>query len=139
MAPREAGDRGTAKVRRVPGASATPATAGVLTRAPPPRQAGRLAALPADLLPRIVAHVWACRPARPAAEEVRHAASLFGVCRRVRDVLRAEPLPLALDFSAAPFSEGQRAWLAAPVRVGRIESAAFFTPRSEASGEEERL
>jgi len=70
---------------------------------------------------------------------VRHAASLFGVCRRVRDVLRAEPLPLALDFSAAPLSEDQRAWLAAPVRVGRIESAAFFTPRSEASGEEERL
>ncbi len=70
---------------------------------------------------------------------MRHAASLFGVCRRVRDVLRAEPLPLALDFSAAPLSEDQRAWLAAPVRVGRIESAAFFTPRSEASGEEERL
>ena len=137
MAPREVGD--TAKVRRAPGVSADPATAGVLTGAPPLRQAGRLATLPADLLPRIVAHIWACRPARPAAEEVRHAASLFGVCRRMRDALRAEPLPLALDFSAAPLSEGQRAWLAAPVRLGRIESAACFRPWRIASDEEERL
>ncbi len=137
MAPREAGD--TAKVRRAPGVSAAPAPAGVLTRAPPLRQAERLAALPADLLPRVVAHIWACRPARPAAEQVRHAVSLFGVCRRVRDALRADPLSLALDFSAAPLSECQRAWLAAPVRVGRIESAAFFRPWRIASDEEERL
>jgi hypothetical protein len=86
------------------------------------QQAPCLAALSDDLLRGIFGLVWAGRPARPAAGEVQYAASLFNVCRCVRKALQAQPLPLTLDFSAARLNERQRAWLAAPVRVGCVQA-----------------
>jgi len=56
---------------------------------------------------------------------VRSAVDLLSVCRRVRGVLLAQPLPLALDFSGAPLSKEQGKWLAADVRAGCVEAAAF--------------
>lgn len=91
------------------------------------RQAACLATLSADLLRGVFALVWACRPAWPAAQEVRHAVSLFSVCRCVREVLKARPLPLVLDFTASLLSQKQRAWLAAPVCVGYIEGVSFHS------------
>jgi hypothetical protein len=84
-----------------------------------------LTALPDELLGSILRRAWADRPPRPAAEEVRRAADLSSVCRRVRALLRAQPLPLALDFSAAPLSTAQGHWLLKPVQAGRIEAANF--------------
>jgi len=74
-----------------------------------------------DLIRGIIGSAWARRHAQPAAAEVRSAVGLLNVCRRVRAVLRARPLPLQLDFSRAPLSARQRAWLAARVRVGYVE------------------
>jgi hypothetical protein len=65
------------------------------------------------------------------AEEVRYAAALASVCRRVRALLRAHPLPLALDFSAAPLSRAQRHWLLEPVQAGRVEAAKFSIDEGE--------
>jgi len=78
-----------------------------------------------ELILGIFERAWACRGPLKGAEEVRRAADLHNVCRRVRGMLRAHPLPLALDLSAAELSGAQRAWLAAPVRVGRVEAACF--------------
>jgi len=39
----------------------------------------------------------------------------------MRAVLRAWPLPLALDFSAARLSAAQRRWLLDPAQAGRVE------------------
>jgi len=85
----------------------------------------RLTALPDELLRGILRRAWADRPCRPAAKEVRCAAGLASVCRRVRDLLHSQPLPLALDFSAAPLSAVQRRWLLAPAQAGRVEAASF--------------
>ncbi len=82
--------------------------------------------LPDELLGRILRRACADRPPRPAAEEVRCAADLASVCRRVRELLRAQPLPLALDFSAARMSAAQRSWLLEPAQSGRVEAAKFF-------------
>ena len=82
-------------------------------------------ALPDELLRGILLRAWADRPARPAAEEVRAAAGLASVCRRVRALLRAQPLPLALDFSAARLSAAQEGWLLAPAQAGRVEAASL--------------
>ena len=81
--------------------------------------------LPDELLGGILRRAWAGRPPRPAATEVRPAAGLALVCRRVRELLRAPPLPLALDFSAAHLSDAQRRWLLGPARAGRVEDAKF--------------
>ena len=89
-------------------------------------------ALSNDLLRGIFGLVWADRPARPAAGEVQYAAGLCSVCCCVRRALQAQPLPLTLDFSAARLSECQRAWLAAPVRVGCVQATSI-------SDSEERL
>jgi len=93
-------------------------------RALPAAQA-RFLALPNVLLGRILRRAWADRPRRPAAEEVRAAAGLASVCRRVRDLLRAPPLPLALDFSATRLDDEQRRWLLNPAQAGRVEAAMF--------------
>ena len=82
-------------------------------------------ALPDELLGSILRRAWADRPPRPAAEEVRCAAGLASVCRRVRALLRAHPLPLALDFSAAPLSLAQAVLLLDPALAGRVEAASF--------------
>jgi hypothetical protein len=74
-----------------------------------------------DLIRGIIGSACARRHAQPAAAEVRSAVGLLNVCRRVRNVLRARPLPLELDFSRAPLSARQRSWLAARVRVGYVE------------------
>jgi len=63
--------------------------------------------LPDELLGGILRRAWADRPLRPAAAEVRAAAGLASVCRRVRELLRAAPLPLALE----------------PAQAGRVEGA----------------
>jgi len=84
-----------------------------------------LLALPDELLRGILRRAWADRPARPAAEEVRAAAGLACVCRRVRALLRAQPLPLALDLTAAPVSPAQRRWLLERMQAGRVEAASF--------------
>jgi len=81
--------------------------------------------LPNELLGAILRRAWADRPPRPAAEEVRAAAGLASVCRRVRELLRAAPLPLALDFSAARLTGAQRRWLLEPAQAGRVEAAKF--------------
>jgi len=81
--------------------------------------------LPDALIHGIVGRAWAQRPAQPAAAEVRSAVDLLSVCRRVRGVLLAQPLPLALDFTGAPLSKDQGKWLAADIRVGFVEAAAF--------------
>ncbi len=80
-----------------------------------------LITLPDKLLGRILRRAWADKRPRPAADEVRAAASLACVCRRMRAVLRAWPLPLALDFSAARLSAAQRRWLLDPAQAGRVE------------------
>ncbi len=85
-----------------------------------------LITLPDELLGRILRRAWADKPPRPAAEEVRAAASLACVCRRVRAVLRAWPLPLALDFSAARLSAAQRTWLLDPAQALCVEAARFL-------------
>jgi len=87
--------------------------------------------LPNELLGAILRRAWADRPPRPAAEEVRAAAGLASVCRRMRELLRAAPLPLALDFSAAPSSDAQRRWLLGPARAGRVEAAKFCVVSNE--------
>jgi len=91
-----------------------------------PAAQASLIALPDELLRGILQRAWADRPPRVAAEEVRCAADLASVCRRVRALLRAQPLPLALDFSAAPLSAKQRRWLLDPAQAGRVEAAKFF-------------
>jgi len=83
-------------------------------------------ALPDELLGGVLRRAWADRPRRPAAEEVRAAADLALVCRRVRELLRTLPLPLDLDFSAAPLSAAQRCWLLEPAQAGRVEAAKFY-------------
>ena len=96
-----------------------------------PRSGARLAAqvpfftLPDELLGGMLRRAWTDRPARPAAEEVRCAAGLALVCSCVRELLRAHPLPLALDFSAARLTTGQRSWLLEPAQAGRMEAASF--------------
>jgi len=92
-----------------------------------------LIALPDELLGRILRRAWADRPPRPAAEEVRAAAGLASVCRRWRELLRAPPLPLALDFSVARLSLAQRTWLLDPAQAGRVEAANFFVDGAEES------
>jgi hypothetical protein len=82
-------------------------------------------ALPDELLGSILRRAWADRPPRPAGEEVRAAAGLALVCRRVRALLRERPLPLALDFSAARLGDEQRRWLLEPAQAGRVEAAMF--------------
>ncbi len=82
-------------------------------------------ALPDDLLGRILRRAWADRPPRAAAEEVRRAVDLASVCRRWRELLRTQPLPLALDFSTAPLCKAQRRWLLDPTQAGRVEAASF--------------
>jgi hypothetical protein len=84
-----------------------------------------LIALPDELLGRILRRAWADRPPCTAAEEVRRAAGLACVCRRMRELLRETPLPLALDFSAAPLSAAQRRWLLEPAQAGHVEAASF--------------
>jgi len=59
------------------------------------------------------------------AEEVRAAAVLASVCRRVRALLRAPPLPLALDFGAARLRVAQRTWLLQLAQTGRVEAASL--------------
>ncbi len=81
--------------------------------------------LPDELLRTILPRAWADRPRRQAAEEVRAVAGLACVCRRVCNLLREIPLPLALNFSAAPLSDTQRHWLLDPARAGRVEAASF--------------
>ncbi len=85
-----------------------------------------LIALPDELLGSILRRAWADRLPRPAAEEVRAAAGLASVCRRWSELLRAPPLPLALDFSAARLSGAQRGWLLEPAQAGRVEAVSFF-------------
>jgi hypothetical protein len=87
--------------------------------------------LPDELLGSILRRVWADRPPRPAAEEVRAAAGLACVCRHVRELLRAQPLPLALDFSAARLSDAQRRWLLEAAQAGRVEAAKFCVSTDE--------
>ena len=82
-------------------------------------------ALPNELVSGILRRAWADRPLSPAAKEVRAAAGLACVCRRVRALLRAQPLPLALDFSMARMSAAQRSWLLEPAQAGRVEAASF--------------
>ncbi len=82
--------------------------------------------LPDELLGRILLRAWADRPQWRAAAEVRRAADLASMCRRWRKLLRAQPLPLALDFSAARLSDAQRRWLLEPAQAGRVEAANFF-------------
>ncbi len=82
-----------------------------------------LTALPGELLVGILRRAWADRPLHFAAEEVRAAAGLASVCRRMRALLRVPPLPLALDFSAKPVSDAQRRWLLDPAQAGRLEAA----------------
>ncbi len=67
-----------------------------------------LITLPDELLCSVLLHVWADRPLHPAAEEVRAAAGLACVSGRVRKLLRAQPLPLALDSSPRRTSTAQR-------------------------------
>jgi len=83
--------------------------------------------LPDELLDRIVRRAWADRTPCPAAAEVRRAAGLACMCRRVRKLLRTQPLPLALDFSAARLRAPQRRWLLAPARAGRVQAASFHS------------
>jgi hypothetical protein len=85
-----------------------------------------LLALPDELLGGILRRAWAVRPPRRVAGEVRAAAGLACVCRRWRELLRAQPLPLALDFSTAPLSTAQRRWLLEPAQAGRVEAASFL-------------
>jgi len=73
----------------------------------------------------ILRRAWADRPPRPAADDVRAAAVLSCVCRRVRALLREWPLPLALDFSAEPSSDAQRGWLLDAAQAGRVAAASF--------------
>ena len=84
-----------------------------------------LIALPDELLGGILWRAWADRPPRAAAEEVRAAAGLASVCRRWRELLRTQALPLVLDFSAARLSDAQRCWLHDPAQAGRGEAASF--------------
>jgi hypothetical protein len=86
-----------------------------------------LIALPDELLRSILRRAWAERPPHGAAGEVCRAANLALVCRRVRELLRAQPLPLALDFSAARLHAAQRRWLLEPAQAGRVEAASFHT------------
>ncbi len=86
-----------------------------------------LTALPDELLVSILRRAWAETPwTADAAGEVRAAAGLACVCRRWRALLRAQPLPLALDFSGARLSAAQRRWLLNPAQAGRVEAADFF-------------
>jgi len=90
-----------------------------------PAAQGSLIALPNELLGGILKRAWADRPPCDAREEIRAAAGLTSVCRRVRALLHAPPLPLALDFSGARLSAAQRRWLRHPTQVGRVEAACF--------------
>jgi len=83
---------------------------------------GSFLALPDELLGRILRRAWADRPARPAAEEARHAAGLACLCRRVRALLRVPPLQLALDFGTARLSADQRRWVIDHAQAGRVEA-----------------
>jgi len=94
-----------------------------------------LITLPDHLLCSILRRALADRPPRPAAEEVRAAAGLACMCRRVRELLRAQPLPLDLDFSAARLSDVQRSWLLDPTQAGRVEAAKFLADCHEGSEE----
>jgi len=83
--------------------------------------------LPPDLMLCIVMQAWESRPARSAAAEVKQATEIYlGVPLGVRTELQAQPLPLVLDFSGAPLSGPQRAWLAAPVHVGSVKDVTFY-------------
>ncbi len=82
--------------------------------------------LPDELVCGILRRAWADRSSRPIAEEVSAAADLTRVCRRVRELLRAAPLPLALDFSAWRLSRSQCNRLLEPAHAGRVEAAKFF-------------
>jgi len=82
------------------------------------RQAVGVPRLPDELLRNILALSWAARPEWSAAEEVRRAVDLHGVCRALRASLRAQPLPLVLDFYDAPLTPRQRAWLTRRVTAG---------------------
>jgi len=93
----------------------------------PPAAQATLLALPDELLGRILQCAWAETPwSDDAAEEVRCAADLASVCRRMRELLRAHPLPLALDFRAEPLSAAQRSWLLEPAQAGRVEAADIY-------------
>jgi len=109
---------------RLHGLAPLPELRSLAPRALPAAQA-LLLALPDEVLGAILRRAWADRPPRPAAEEVRAAAGLASVCRRVRALLRAPPLPLALDFSAAHLDDEQRRWLLEPAQAGRVEAAKF--------------
>lgn len=63
--------------------------------------------------------------AQLAVAEVRIAVGVLSVCRRVRNALLTERLPLTLDFSFAPLSKAQCEWLAADIRVGRVVYVSF--------------
>jgi len=100
--------------------------AGLLTHAMPGlRQAIGILQLPEELLRKVIALSWAARPEWSAAEEVHHAVELHSVCRALRASLRAQRLPLVLDFGDAPLTPCQRAWLTRWVTVGVIVSLAF--------------
>ena len=112
------------RMARLHGLAPLPELRSLAPRALPAAQA-LLLALPDEVLGAILRRAWADRPPRPAAEEVRAAAGLASVCRRVRALLRAPPLPLALDFSAAHLDDEQRRWLLEPAQAGRVEAAKF--------------
>ena len=76
-----------------------------------------LTALPDELLGSIL---------RRACPDKAAASRLACVCRRWRELLRAPPLPLALDFSAWPLTMAQCRWLLEPAQAGRVEAAIFF-------------
>jgi len=92
---------------------------------PPAAAQAPFLALPDELLVSILRRAWAVRRPQFAAAEVCAAAGLAFVCRRVRALLRAQPLPLMLDIRAARLSGAQRRWLLDPAQAGRME-AAFF-------------
>ena len=86
-----------------------------------------LDALPDDVTVNILHQAWAARPRGPASAEVRLACGLQNVCRRFRRLIRQEaPLALDLDFTKAPVSQKQRAWL-----VRRRGHPGCVTPHSK--------
>jgi len=92
-----------------------------------PAAQARFLTLPDELLGGILRRAWADMRPCSAAEEVRRALGLASMCRRARELLRAPPLPLALDFSAARLSFAQRRWLLDAAQAGHVEAAMFHS------------
>ncbi len=97
-----------------------------------------LEGLPDALLDRVVSIIWDARLVSTASAEVRLVLLLEGVSRQFRQVLRAHPLRLRLNFSNVRLAERHLAWLALPAWRNRVEALTLHNWLAPATQEHSR-